>query len=48
MPEIFMNLLLIFIVIILFDIRTKVKTIEERLYRLWDLLPKRVGDEFPD
>jgi len=48
MPEFIKDLLLILIVIILFDIRSKVKVIEERVYRIWDILPKRVKDEFPN
>jgi hypothetical protein len=48
MPELVKDLLLIFIVIILFDIRSKLKTIEHISCRIWDVIPKRVGDENPD
>lgn len=48
MPEIIRDILLIAIVIILFDIRTKIKILDERIYRIWDILPKRIGDESPD
>lgn len=48
MPDIIRDLLLITIVIVLFDIRNKIKMIDERISRVWDILPKRVGDEFPD
>jgi hypothetical protein len=48
MPNVIRDLLLIFIIIVLFDIRSKIKIIDERIYRVWDILPKRVSDEFPD
>ncbi len=48
MPEFIRDILLIIIVIVLFDIRIKIKILDERVFRVWDILPKRVGDESPD
>jgi Mg2+/citrate symporter len=40
--------LLIIIAVILFGILGELKMVNARLSRIWDILPKRVGDEFPD
>jgi len=48
MTDIIHSLLLVIVAALLYEIKQEIQGVQKILFRIWDVLPKRVKDEHPE